>query len=259
MLAVSAIIGVILGTILFGILMRHFTYYVPAKDAIGFFIRKWMMCCGVGIFIVYALLTIIGEILEPILPWLLVIGGIIAIIIVILVAVAAVSKAAEKKSSGEEKIKNSQPEQLSPDGKMQKETGITTPSTPQPALELHECPNQQMESEVQKCPTPQPVAGAGQPMMPPQPIREMPPQQNQETVQNRNDKVYATAALTLGIISVAMTPCGILGGILGLIGLIFAVLANEKSTKRGWAMGLNIAGMSIGVIATIIWFGLLMS
>ena len=222
MLAVSAIIGVILGTIFFGILMHRFTYYVPAKDAIGFFIRKWMMCCGVGIFIVYALLTIIGEILEPILPWLLVIGGIIAIIIVILVAVAAVSKAAEKKSSGEEKIKNPQPEQSSPAGKMQKETGITTPSTPQP-------------------------------------IREIPLQQNQETVQNRNDKVYATAALTLGIISVAMTPCGILGGILGLIGLIFAVLVNEKSTKRGWALGLNIAGMSIGIIATIIWFGLLMS
>ncbi len=295
-----------------------------------------MMCCGVGIFIVYALLTIIGEILEPILPWLLVIGGIIAIIIVILVAVAAVSKAAEKKSSGEEKIKNPQPEQSSPAGKMQKETGITTPSTPQPALELHERPNQQMGSEVQKCPEPQPmvsqpvpepqamseprpmlgsqpvsepqpmpepqpvsepqptpepkptpepqltlepqsmsesqlvsapqpvptsqpVAGVGQPMMPPQPIREIPLQQNQKTVQNRNDKVYATAALTLGIISVAMTPCGILGGILGLIGLIFAVLANEKSTKRGWAMGLNIAGMSIGIIATIIWFGLLMS
>ncbi|CCY58192.1 putative uncharacterized protein [Clostridium sp. CAG:632] len=78
-------------------------------------------------------------------------------------------------------------------------------------------------------------------------------------VQNRNDKVYATAALTLGIISVAMTPCGILGGILGLIGLIFAVLVNERSTKRGWAMGLNIAGMSIGIIATIIWLGLLMS
>ncbi len=329
MLAVSAIIGVILGTILFGILMHRFTYYVPAKDAIGFFIRKWMMCCGVGIFIVYALLTIIGEILEPILPWLFVIGGIIVIIIVILVAVVAVSKAAEKKSSGEEKIKNPQPEQSSPAGKMQKETGITAPSTPQPALELHERPNQQMGSEDQKCPEPQPmvsqpvpepqsmsesrpmpvsqpvpepqsmsepqpmpepqpvsepqptpepqltlepqsmsesqlvsgpqpVAGVGQPMMPPQPIREIPLQQNQETVQNGNDKTYATAALTLGIISVAMTPCGIFGGILGLIGLIFAVLANEKSTKRGWALGLNIAGMSIGIIATIIWFGLLM-
>ncbi|MBS6466406.1 MAG: hypothetical protein KH381_06645 [Clostridium sp.] len=78
-------------------------------------------------------------------------------------------------------------------------------------------------------------------------------------VQNRNDKAYATVALTLGIISVAMTPCGILGGILGLIGLIFAVLVNERSTKRGWAMGLNIAGMSIGIIAAIIWLGLLMS
>ena len=96
-------------------------------------------------------------------------------------------------------------------------------------------------------------------MIPPQQIREIPPQQNQKMVQDRNDKAYATVALTLGIISVAMTPCGILGGILGLIGLIFAVLVNERSTKRGWAMGLNIAGMSIGIIAAIIWLGLLMS
>ncbi len=307
MLAISAVIGVILGTIFFGILMYLFTYYVPAKNALNFFVGKWMMCCGVGTFIVYALLTIVGEILESILPWLLVIGGIIAIIIVIIVVVTAVNKAAERKSFGEEKIKNPQPEQSSPAGKMQKETGITTPSTPQPALELHERPNQQMGPEVQKCPepqpvsepqpmpelqpepelqpmseprpmsesqpvsepqpttglqpvpVPQPVAGVEQPMIPPQQIREIPPQQNQEMVQNRNDKAYATAALTLGIISVAMTPCGILGGILGLIGLIFAVLVNERSTKRGWAMGLNIAGMSIGIIATIIWLGLLMS
>ncbi len=307
MLAISAVIGVILGTIFFGILMYLFTYYVPAKNALNFFVGKWMMCCGVGTFIAYALLTIVGEILESILPWLLVIGGIIAIIIVIMVVVAAVNKAAERKSFGEEKIKNPQPEQSSPAGKMQKETGITTPSTPQPALELHERPNQQMGPEVQKCPepqpvsepqpmpelqpepelqpmseprpmsesqpvsepqptlglqpvpAPQPVAGVEQPMIPPQQIREIPPQQNQEMVQNRNDKAYATVALTLGIISVAMTPCGILGGILGLIGLIFAVLVNERSTKRGWAMGLNIAGMSIGIIATIIWLGLLMS
>lgn len=277
MLAISAVIGVILGTIFFGILMYLFTYYVPAKNALNFFVGKWMMCCGVGTFIVYALLTIVGEILESILPWLLVIGGIIAIIIVIIVVVTAVNKASERKSFGEEKIKNPQPEQSSPVGKMQKETGITTPSTPQPALELHERPNQQMGPEVQKCPepqpvsepqpmpglqpvpVPQPVAGVEQPMIPPQQIREIPPQQNQEMVQNRNDKAYATTALTLGIISVAMTPCGILGGILGLIGLIFAVLVNERSTKRGWAMGLNIAGMSIGIIATIIWLGLLMS
>ena len=307
MLAISAVIGVILGTIFFGILMYLFTYYVPAKNALNFFVGKWMMCCGVGTFIAYALLTIVGEILESILPWLLVIGGIIAIIIVIMVVVAAVNKAAERKSFGEEKIKKPQPEQSSPAGKMQKETGITTPSTPQPALELHERPNQQMGPEVQKCPepqpvsepqpmpelqpepelqpmpeprpmsesqpvsepqptlglqpvpAPQPVAGVEQPMIPPQQIREIPPQQNQEMVQNRNDKAYATVALTLGIISVAMTPCGILGGILGLIGLIFAVLVNERSTKRGWAMGLNIAGMSIGIIATIIWLGLLMS
>ena len=307
MLAISAVIGVILGTIFFGILMYLFTYYVPAKNALNFFVGKWMMCCGVGTFIVYALLTIVGEILESILPWLLVIGGIIAIIIVIIVVVAAVNKAAERKSFGEEKIKNPQPEQSSPAGKMQKETGITTPSTPQSALELHERPNQQMGPEVQKCPepqpvsepqpmpelqpepelqpmseprpmsesqpvselqptpglqpvpAPQPVAGMEQPMIPPQQIREIPPQQNQEMVQDRNDKAYATVALTLGIISVAMTPCGILGGILGLIGLIFAVLVNERSTKRGWAMGLNIAGMSIGIIAAIIWLGLLMS
>lgn len=277
MLAISAVIGVILGTIFFGILMYLFTYYVPAKNALNFFVGKWMMCCGVGTFIVYALLTIVGEILESILPWLLVIGGIIAIIIVIIVVVTAVNKAAKRKSFGEEKIKNPQPEQSSPAGKMQKETGITTPSTPQPALKLHERPNQQMGPEVQKCPepqpvaepqptpelqpvpVPQPVAGVEQPMIPPQQIREIPPQQNQEMVQNRNDKAYATTALTLGIISVAMTPCGILGGILGLIGLIFAVLVNERSTKRGWAMGLNIAGMSIGIIATIIWLGLLMS
>lgn len=307
MLAISAVIGVILGTIFFGILMYLFTYYVPAKNALNFFVGKWMMCCGVGTFIVYALLTIVGEILESILPWLLVIGGIIAIIIVIIVVVTAVNKAAERKSFGEEKIKNPKPEQSSPAGKMQKETGITTPSTPQPALELHERPNQQMGPEVQKCPepqpvsepqpmpelqpepelqpmseprpmsesqpvselqptpglqpvpVPQPVAGVEQPMIPPQQIREIPPQQNQEMVQNRNDKAYATVALTLGIISVAMTPCGILGGILGLIGLIFAVLVNERSTKRGWAMGLNIAGMSIGIIAVIIWLGLLMS
>ena len=277
MLAISAVIGVILGTIFFGILMYLFTYYVPAKNALNFFVGKWMMCCGVGTFIVYALLTIVGEILESILPWLLVIGGIIAIIIVIIVVVTAVNKAAERKSFGEEKVKNPQPEQSSPAGKMQKETGITTPSTPQPALELHERPNQQMGPEVQKCPepqpvsepqpmpelqpvpVPQPVAGVEQPMIPPQQIREIPPQQNQEMVRNRNDKAYATTALTLGIISVAMTPCGILGGILGLIGLIFAVLVSERSTKRGWAMGLNIAGMSIGIIATIIWLGLLMS
>lgn len=96
-------------------------------------------------------------------------------------------------------------------------------------------------------------------MMPPQQIREVSPQRNQEMAKRKDNDAYTTIALTLGIISVVVAPCGIIGGIIGLIGLIFAVSVNEKSTKRSWAMGLNIAGMSIGLAATVIWLGILMS
>lgn len=241
MLIIAAIIGVIIGTIIFGIYISLFTFIVQADNVMNFFIGKWAMCCAGATVLVYGIMSDLGELLASVLPWILGIGIVLVVIIVIIgILLWALNQWAKKDEAAEEKKSEADGEKNGTEG----ETAVDGTATVGAAVEMAT-----VEPEGKTAATAESKVGITTKLAS-DPVSGN--AQNMIVQWDAKEDSKINTAYVLGIISVAMIPCGIVGFIVGIIGLAMAVDVRKKSKKCTRAEVLSIIGIILGIISAIV-------